>query len=230
MPRAAGLELHRVDASIWRAVEAQHIVSTMRLVDNDLNDQRALEDLIETVKPPLAAGTQGLHWLLAAPFRYPTLAAGSRFRAPADPGVFYGGYETRSACAEAGYWRWRFVQESAGLTEMAAQPMSLFQAAVRTEVLDLTRAPYAARRAAWVHPADYSRTQAIARKARAASAGAIVYESVRDPKHGRCMAVLTPGAFPKGQTPATQTWYLTITLAGSTWSRAPGEAFSFVHA
>ena len=66
MPRAAALDLRRVDASFWRAVEAQHIVSTMRLVQNDLDDQRALEDLIGTVKPPLPVGTQGLHWLLAA--------------------------------------------------------------------------------------------------------------------------------------------------------------------
>ena len=37
-------------AALWRGVEAQHIVSTMRLADNAA-EQRVLEELLETSKP-----------------------------------------------------------------------------------------------------------------------------------------------------------------------------------
>jgi hypothetical protein len=168
--------------------------------------------------------------LLFTPFRYWPRPGGSRFRGPADPGVFYGAFERRTACAELGYWRWKFVQDSAGLSKLDAQPMSLFQARVRTQAADLTRAPYVAQRAMWLDPIDYRRTQAFARQARTAGAGAIVFESVRDPQHGRCMAVLTPQAFLPGQSPQTETWYLTVGPTGSTWTRSKEDAFSFSHA
>lgn len=52
------------------------------------------------------------HWLIFTPFRYTPPPPGSRFRAPTDPGVFYGAFERRTACAEIGFWRWRFVRDS----------------------------------------------------------------------------------------------------------------------
>ena len=42
---------------------------------------------------------------------------------------------------------------------------------------------------------DYSRCQRFGRTARAAGVGAIRYESVRDPQHAACCAVLSPAAF-----------------------------------
>ncbi len=53
----------------WRGVEAQHIVSTMRLVDT-LDEQSVLECILESSKPPLPAGGAAKHYLLATPFRY----------------------------------------------------------------------------------------------------------------------------------------------------------------
>ena len=79
----------------------------MVLVDT-LAEQHLLEDLLERAKPPLPDETAGLHYLLATPFRYPPTDRGSRFRRPSDPGVFYGADAVRTACAELGYWRWRF--------------------------------------------------------------------------------------------------------------------------
>jgi hypothetical protein len=227
MPRAHPLRLRRRQAAIWRAVEAQHVVSTMRLVDNDLEDQKALENLIEAAKPQIPPEARELHWLLFTPFRYPPRPGGSRFRGPGDPGVFYGAYERRTACAESGYWRWKFVQDSAGLSKLDALPMSVFQAHVRTQAADLTLAPYVAQRGTWMDPINYASTQAFARAARMVGAGAIVYESVRDPEHGRCMAVLRPQAFLPGQSPQAETWYLTVGPTGSTWTRTKEDAFSF---
>ena len=53
----------------------------MRLVDDDLADQKILEDIIEEAKPPVPANARHLHWLLATPFRYAPGIGGSRFRA-----------------------------------------------------------------------------------------------------------------------------------------------------
>ncbi len=77
-----------VAVSLWRAVEAQHVASTRRLVDN-LAEQRELEEILEATKPALPAAASRLHYLLATPFRYPA-PRGSRFRAAQAPGVFYG--------------------------------------------------------------------------------------------------------------------------------------------
>ena len=74
-------------------VEAQHRVATLRLVDSP-EDQATLERLLETSKPPLPEAAQGLHHLLATPFRYRS-PYGSRFRAGTDPGVWYGGEGAR---------------------------------------------------------------------------------------------------------------------------------------
>ena len=88
-PTALAAEARPWQGRAWRLVEAQHVVSTMKLVD-DVAEQRLLEDLLEAAKPPLPAAAKGLHYLLATPFRYPPLPRGSRFRAAGEPGVFYG--------------------------------------------------------------------------------------------------------------------------------------------
>ena len=73
---------------LWRAVEAQHKIATMVLVDT-LDEQALLESLLDQSKPPLPEPLRRLHWLLFTPFRYPPLPTGSRFRGPAEAGVFY---------------------------------------------------------------------------------------------------------------------------------------------
>jgi hypothetical protein len=79
-------------------VEAQHIASTMKLVDTAA-EQDLLEEIIEAHKPPLPEEARALDYLLAAPFRYTPFAPGSRFRSPADAGVFYGAESVRTGPA-----------------------------------------------------------------------------------------------------------------------------------
>lgn len=67
-------------------VEAQHIASTMKIVD-DAAEQDVLETLLESSKPAQPPGVSRLDYLLATPFRYNPLRGGSRFRAVTDPGV-----------------------------------------------------------------------------------------------------------------------------------------------
>lgn len=212
---------------VWRAVEAQHKIATMRLVDNNLADQAILEKILEESKPPVPQEARGKHWLIFTPFRYTPPPPGSRFRAPHDPGVFYAAFERRTACAEIGYWRWRFVQDSEGLTQLEAKPMSLFAADVKTTAaIDLRNPPHSRKRKLWTDPDSYAEAQALARKAREEDIEAIVYESVRDPEHGGAVAVLTPKPL-SGPVGNPEVWFLTITENAAIWQRELGESFEF---
>jgi hypothetical protein len=225
-PHAVASEARRRTRRLWRAVEAQHVASTTRLVDG-LAEQALLEEILEKSKPALPEELRGLHYLLATPFRYPPLARGSRFRSPLDPGVFYGARERRSACAELGYWRWRFLRDSPGLASIGPVAQTVFQAAVEASAVDLRQEPLARDVRAWTDPESYEATQAFARAAREAQVGLILYQSVRDPRHGECGALLTPRGFASPRRPiVAQTWFLTVTGASSAWQR-DGERFEF---
>ena len=199
----------------------------MRLVDHSLEDQNILERILEEAKPPVPAEARGKHWLIFTPFRYTPRPPGSRFRAPNDPGVFYGAFEQRTACAEIGYWRWRFVQDSEGLALLEAKPMSLFAADVKTTAaIDLRKPPLSRQRKAWTNSDSYAETQALARKAREQAIEAIVYESVRDPQHGGAVAVLAPKPL-SGPIGNPESWFLTVTQDRVIWQRELGESFQF---
>ena len=230
-PTAVASSAARVGLAAWRAVEAQHRVSTIRLVDT-LDEQAELEQLLEHSKPALPRVPAGLHWLLATPFRYPPLPQGSRFRGPADPGVFYGAETRRTACAELGYWRWRFLLDSPALATLEALPQTLFTAHIEALAVDLREAPLLRDADAWTHPQDYAVCQAFARQARDAGVTAIRYASVRDPLRGGCVAVLSPEVFVPGEL-QEQTWRLTVTRARVFWHRDSAlhaETFEFIAA
>lgn len=228
-PRAVGSEARALRLDLWRAVEAQHIASTMPLVDS-LAEQRLLEEVLEEGKPPLPEAAGKLHYLLATPFRYAPPPGGSRFRGPVDPGVFYGADDIRTACAELGYWRWRHLLDAPALTAMPVQPQTVFPAKVATATIDLRVAPFVAERSRFVDADDYGACQALARAAREAAVGAIRYESVRDPQHGGACAVLTPAAFASTRPGVAQTWMLSVTRDAVVWQRSGGtraQAFEF---
>ena len=216
-PRAVASETFRLRRRLWRAVEAQHIASTLRLVAS-ADEQLALERVLEASKPPLPPGAAKLHYLLSTPFRYPS-PFGSRFRAPTEPGVWYGAEALRSACAELGYWRWRFLTDATALESLGPSPQTVFQAQVDARVVDLTRSPFSRDQEHWRHRTDYSATQGFARVAREANLGAIRYASVRDPEHGGAVAVLRPETF-KPTRPTEQTiWLLTVKKERVIWQR-----------
>lgn len=209
-----------LQASVWRMVESQHVASTMKLVDNAA-EQDLLELLLDAGKPPQAVSTRELDYLLASPFRYPPYPGGSRFRSATDPGVFYGAEAVRTACAELGYWRWRFLQDSPALDQLGPVPHTAFRTKLSTTLtIDLRQAPFDAQRAVWASPNDYSGTQALARTAREAGVQAIVYASVRDVEAASCTAVLSPQAFAtRKPEPAMQSWWLLATRDEIVWRR-----------
>lgn len=217
-PTALASEAHRVEGDAWRMVEAQHVTATLKIVD-DAEEHAVLEAMIETSKPPLPASVQGLHFLLATPFRYPPPVHGSRFRAPGEPGVFYAAFALRTAAAELGWWRWQFKRDSPGLLRLPPVAHTAFRVALRARGIDLRRKPLDRDAARWT-ASTYEATQALARRAREAKLQAIVYESVRDPDKGGCVALLDPAGFaarkPKGD---TQTWWLTVQPDRVIWTR-----------
>jgi hypothetical protein len=203
---------------VWRAVEAQHVVATMALVDSVL-EQHVLERLLDDGKPPIPAAAAHLHWLLFTPFRYPPPPGGSRFRGPNDPGVFYGADAIRTACAELGYWRWRHLQDSPALSAMPTRAQTVFQVKLETGAVDLLANPFVSDRERWTDPSNYAGCQAFGRTAREAKVGAVRYESVRDPKHDACCAVLSPAAFAPPHPIEQQTWMLSVARDRVIWRR-----------
>lgn len=225
-PRAVSSEARAWAGTAWRLVEAQHIAATMKLVDTQ-GEQDMLEALLESSKPATPAVSAPLHYLLATPFRYPARPGGTRFRGEADPGVFYGAGCVRTAAAELGYWRWRFLMDAVDLQQLPPVAHTAFSVAVATSMADLRQPPFARDATLWQHPRDYGATQAFARVAREADVGAIRYRSVRDPQPGWCVALLTPQGFarprPQG---AMQTWFLAVSRQRVS-CRREGESWEF---
>jgi hypothetical protein len=191
-------------------VESQHIAATMKLVDNR-DEQDLLESLLESSKPPRPDDTAGLDYLLATPFRYDPKRGGSRFRAVTDPGVFYGAESVRTAGAELGFWRWKFLQDAVDLERLEPVAHTAFRVEVATPVVNLQRSPFDADASTWQLPTDYGPTQQLARVARQANVGGILYRSVRDPQPSWCLALLTPAGFATPKPHAQRhTWYLAV--------------------
>lgn len=218
-PLAVSSEACPWAADAWRMVEAQHIASTMKIVDNAA-EQDLLESLLEGSKPAQPSQAAGLDYLLATPFRYDPKRGGSRFRGETDPGVFYGAQSVRTACAELGYWRWKFLKDAVDLVRLEPVAHTAFRVAISTSAVDLRTRPFEADVSALVDPNSYGVAQRFARVARQAEVGAIVYQSVRDSDPSWCVAVLTPQAFVSRKPDALmQTWWIAVHQDEVIWRR-----------
>lgn len=195
----------------------------MKLVD-DADEQRVLEELLDDSKPPVPAECAHLHYLLFTPFRYEA-RSDSRFRrAGATPPAFYASEAVSTAIAEIAFWRLLFFAESPQ-TPWPANPLELtaFSVRYRAMCLDLTSAPYAARAEDWIHPTDYTSSQAVADEARAAAAWAIRSWSARDPRGGANVTLLSCHAFARLAPIDQQTWRMKLSAAG-VYARAEAPA------
>jgi len=194
MPSELASEICSYDGRVIRIVEAQHRISTNRLVATGA-DQALLEELADAVKPDLPEAARGLPWLLASPFRY-GLGRPSRFRAAnVLPGILYASEDIETAVSEAAYWRMLAFSRSPGFRlPRTPTPMSAFAVTVRTDrALDLTKGELAAKRELWTHPSDYTATQALADRARKAQVAVIRAPTARRAS-GIKVAVLAPAA------------------------------------
>ena len=197
---------HGERRDLWRGVEAQHLVATMRLADT-LQEQELLEQLLEDSKPRLPPSATRAHYLLFTPFRYVSEWP-SRFRRPEEPGAWYGADECLTVAAEVAYWRWKFFMDSDGLRDgQLVTEHTFFQARFDGLELDITRPPWNARRAHWRNGEDYSHCQALAAQARGlpAPVQSIRYESARR-EGGICQVVFDPAALAMPRPQLQQTW------------------------
>ena len=205
--RCAGdSEIRPLHRSPWRVVEAQHQVSTRKLVDSN-EEQALLEDLIERVKP-LDATLGKLHYLLSTPFRYPPLAHGSRFGTRKERGIWYGSEDRRTAFAEVAYYRLLFLEGSEATLGTVTTPLTAFTARIRTaRGIDLVSAPFDAHRRAIASPTSYSSSQALGAAMRGAGVEAFRYPSARDIDGGVNVAAFAPAVFGIAKPKTFETWH-----------------------
>jgi hypothetical protein len=196
--------VRRRQATLWRGVEAQHVIATMRLVDTPA-EQSVLEALLEKSKPPLPPTGTTPHYLLSTPYRYRP-PQGTRFTRPAHPGIWYGAEELETACAEVAHWRWRFLTDNSALTgEALHTEHTFFQAGANGRCIDLGATPWRGAASLWTGRDEYRHCRALADAAAERNVDWIRYQSVRRPD-GRCGAVLNVMALSLAADFPQQTW------------------------
>jgi hypothetical protein len=218
-PGALSSERRPLAGWCWRIVEAQHRISTLKLVDT-LAEQARLEELLEASKPPLPPECAQLHYLLSTPFRYGApYPTGSRFRrAGLTAGVFYASKTVITAVAEAAFHRLLFFADSPGTPwPDNAGAFTAFSVRYRTTLgLDLALVPLDRDRPVWTHPTDYAPCQALADAARTIGIEVVRYSSARDPAAagGGNVALLTCRAFRSREPVERQSWRLHLGASG----------------
>ncbi|MGI9044518.1 MAG: RES family NAD+ phosphorylase [Gemmatimonadaceae bacterium] len=205
--RCAGdSELKPLQLSPWRVVEAQHQISTRKLVDSN-EEQALLEELIDRVKPADRTGGR-LHYLLFTPFRYPPLKHGSRFGGRNEPGIWYGSLDRRTAFAEVAYYRMVFLEGTAAELGTVETPLTAFTARVRTSRgIDLVAPPFDAHHLAITSPTSYASSQPLGTVMRGAGVQAFKYPSARDDQGGVNVGVLVPSVFGRARPKSFETWH-----------------------
>ncbi len=194
----------------WRVVEAQHQVSTRKLVDSD-DEQQLLEQLIETSKPPVSFPDR-LHYLLFTPFRYPPLRHGTRFSVRSEPSVWYGSETLRTAFAEVAYYRLLFLDGTTADLGAVETELTAFTVLIRTPLgIDMTLLSFAAHRAVLSSPSEYAQTQEFGQSMRSAQVEAFRYVSARDDRGGVNVGLFTPRAFQETRPRRLETWYCVAT-------------------
>lgn len=216
-PDALRSEVRPLETLAWRLVEAQHRVSTLKLVDG-LVEQDLLEAILDEAKPPVPPECDHLDYLLSTPFRYRPYPHGSRFRrAGVTPGVWYGAEAPKTAAAEMVFYRFLFYAESPDtpFPDDAADYTAFSVDLASPAALDLTVDGLARDAACWMHLTDYAPCQSLAETAREIGLEFIRYASVRDPEHGANFAVLTCNAFRTATPVDRQTWRIRINRNGA---------------
>jgi hypothetical protein len=229
------LSLEPLERRLWRVVENQEQAAT-RAITTSAEEQARLETLLEAHKPTWLPGSEGLHWLLRTPFRYPPLRHGSRFGAPTAPGVLYGSERRETAMIEAATYLWLF----------RAAPLETGPLAVLRGTRTLLRFRYATDRGAdlckpeakshWPeirNPRSWTFTQCLGTALREVGAEAIRSPSARDPD-GINGAVLSPAAVVSAkappQKPYREHWQFLLDEDRCWWGGGRHRSFEVTHA
>jgi hypothetical protein len=215
MQREGPSRLSALSITAWRVVEAQHKVSTRRLVDT-LDEQQLLEQIVDEVKPPIPAGPgfAGLHYLLSTPFRHPPLRHGSRFGSSAERSLWYGAAAVETSLAEKAYYQLLFVEGTKAELKNLSCDWSAFTAHIATDrAIDLTRPEFAAFHARISSPSSYGDSQKLGRDMRAGGVTAFTFTSARCPRcplEGKVVGLFEP-VFASANPGELQTWRCIVT-------------------
>lgn len=215
--------IQSLSGALVRVVESQEQIATTGLVDS-LAEQALLEDLLEQTKPRSRPGSDGLHYLLMTPFRYPPLRYGSRFGQRHERSIFYGSQSPRTALAETAYYRllFRAGMQSAPTRAIRSQH-TLFGARYQaTQGLSLQCAPFSSHSSRLTDPGDYSATQALGSAMRAAGIQAFESCSARDAAGGINIGLFEPAAL-ASSTPSYQEEWLCETDGNGTTFLKPSS-------
>jgi hypothetical protein len=176
--------------SVCRMVETQEYAATTSLVD-DLEEQAILEQILDEFKPNYADDTQGLHYLISTPFRYPPLKYGSRFGTITEPSYFYASESIHTCLAEAAFYRFYLIDGTeTPFPKMIQSEHSLFFVEVLSDnTLDLTQIFNSDIQHQLTDPATYSLTQKVGQHARENGADLLRYFSARSQQQGINVAI-----------------------------------------
>ncbi len=197
----------------WRVVEAQHRISTRKLVDSDA-EQGVLEALLDGVKPPVPPdpALASLHYLLYTPFRHPPLKHGSRFGSRRERSLFYGSERLPTAFAEVAYYRLLFLEESEANLSPIMVELTAFRAVVASgRAVDLTATPFDVSRPSLISRSSYRVTQGLGRDMRSDGVELVRFESARDPRRGANVGIFDAVVFQTSRPRGLQTWYCVAT-------------------
>jgi hypothetical protein len=209
---AGSSEVRALAAEPWRVVEAQHQISTRKLVDSD-DEQAVLEEVLERTKPPVSGGPS-LHYLLFTPFRYPPLSHGSRFGSRLERGIWYGSESLGGAFAEVAYYRLLFLEGTAADLGAVDADLSAFNVRVKTRRgVDLTAEPFDRWRQVLASKTSYAATQALGGAMREAGVEAFRYASARDAAGAVNVGVFAPAAFAARRPRRLDAWHSVATRA-----------------
>lgn len=176
-----------LDVDLYRIVESQEEIATTELV-SDLSEQDLLENLLEQSKPPLPEGTEGFHYLLATPFRYPPLRHGSRFGRFFERSLLYGGMTVETTLTEAAYYRCLFIDgPETPFRDVLRTQHLLFTARVETNRgMQLQGPEWQEAHRDLADPQDYRYCQTVGTTMREAGVVAFQFISARAVQAGLC--------------------------------------------
>ncbi len=229
------LSLEPLDGRLWRVVENQEQAAT-RAITTSAEEQARLETLLEGHKPPWLPGSEGLHWMLRTPFRYPPLRFGSRFGTPTEPGVLYGAERRETAMTEAAtmLWLFRAAPLETGPLAVLRGSRTLLRFRCRTDrCADLCRPAAQPHWPEIRNPASWTFTQRLGTALREAGAEVIRAPSARDPD-GVNGAVLSPAAVAGRRAPQHEPqqeyWRFHLDRERCWWGRGRDARFEVHHA
>ena len=210
MQCAGSSERRALRVTAWRVVEAQHQLSTRKLV-HSAAEQELLEEMIEGVKPRNVA-SEKLHFLLFTPFRYPPLRHGSRFGTRNARGIWYGSELQQTAFAEVAYYRLLFLAGTHAEFDALSTTLTSFTTLLQSSLgIDLASAPFDAYHDRISSPISYAESQALGAAMREDGIELFRYPSARDTQGACNVGAFSHLVFRRAKPRSFETWHCTAT-------------------